>query len=51
MPAWTADLALKYRELMAQGQHFGAKPGLGPAPDDQDFEQKANNDLEEGVEH
>ena len=36
---------------MAQGRHFGAKPGLGPAPDDQDFEQEANHDVEEGVEH
>ena len=45
------DLALKHRELMAQGQHFGAKSGLGPAPDDQDFQHEANNDVEEGVEY
>ena len=44
-------MPLKHRELMAQGQHFGAKPGLGPASNDMDFEQEANHDVDEGVEH
>jgi len=47
----TASLALKHRELGPQDQHFGAKPGLGPVPGDQDFEQEANHDIHEGVEH
>lgn len=38
LAAGTADLALKHRELVAQSQHFGAKPGLGPASNDEHFE-------------
>jgi len=51
LPAGPTGLALKRPQLMAQGQHVGAKPGLGPAPDNQDLEQQANHDAEKGVEH
>ena len=34
-----------------QGKHFGAKPGLGTAPDNQELEQEPNHDVEKGVEH
>jgi len=46
LPACPADLTFKHRELMPQGQDFGAQPGVGPAPDDQDFEQQADHEVE-----
>ena len=35
----------------SQGQHSSAKPGFGTASNDDDFEQEADHDVEEGVEH
>ena len=42
------DLALKGPELMAQGQDFGTEPGIGPATDDQGFQQDTYDNVEEG---
>ena len=49
LPAGPPDLALKHPELMAQGQDFGAQPGLGPAADDQGFQHEADHNVEEGA--
>jgi|SRR5215472_1927183 len=51
LPAWPADLALKYPELVTEGQDLSFKPGLGPAADDQDFQHETSQGVEQGVEH
>ena len=51
LPARPANLALQHRELVAQGQDLGPKPGLGPAAHDQGLQQEADYDVEEGVQH
>ena len=51
LPARLANLAPEHSELVTQGQDFGTKPGVGPAADDQGFQQEANHDVKEGEEH
>lgn len=51
LPAWPADLPLEHPKLVTQSQDFGAQPGVGPAVDDQDLQEEADDGVEEGVEH
>jgi len=51
LPARPANLALQHRELVAQGQDLGPKPGLGLAAHDQGLQQETDYHVEEGVQH
>jgi hypothetical protein len=51
LPAGPTDLSLDHSKLVAERQHLGAEPGVGPAADDHDLQQEADGGVEEGVEH